>query len=140
MRISRDMTVPEVSLMVSNIFKWLFLAMIPINAGILFVMFYKKNLLFYDTLIFSIHFNCILLIFYSIMISELLFLSSINIILLRILLLLNVILVILSLVISIKRVFNFNWISTSIRLLIAFFFSFTFYQLVHYTISLNSGR
>ncbi|MBK7359797.1 MAG: DUF3667 domain-containing protein [Saprospiraceae bacterium] len=139
LRISRNMTVPEVSIMVSSIFKWLFLIMIPINASILFVIFYKKGLLYYDTIIYSIHFSCFFLVFYSILLSEIMIFSSISVMLLKVLLILSLMVLIAFLFISLKKVFKFNWPTTAIRMLISCLLSFTIYQLVHYAISLNSG-
>lgn len=140
LRISRQMTISEVSLMVSGIFKWLFLIMIPVNAFILFFIFYRKSQLFYDTLLYSIHFTCFFLIIYSLFLLEVLFLSKVNLDLLRILTIINLLLLTVYLAVSMKRVFTFSWFSTIIRLLFACMISFTAYQLIHYTISFNSGR
>lgn len=140
LRISRQMTIPEVTLMVSGIFKWLFLVMIPIVAFILFILFYRKGLLYYDTLLYSIHFVCFFLIIYSLFLLEILWLSNVNITLLIIVVILDLVLIAVYLAVSLKKVFSFSWISTSVRMLIAFLLSFTVYQLVHYTISYNSGR
>lgn len=140
LRISRQMTIPEVTLMVSGIFKWLFLIMIPVNAFILFIVFYRKQLLYYDTLLFSIHFTCLFLIIYSVTLIEILLLTNESKIILLILLILNLLIILVYLAVSLKRVFRYNWISTSLRMFISCLFSFTVYQLLHYTISYNSGR
>lgn len=140
MRISRQMTVSEVSLMVSGIFKWLFLIMIPVNAIILFFVFYRKRLLFYDALLYSIHFTCFFLIIYSILLLEVLFLTKVNGPLLLILAVINLLILAVYLVVSLKKVFARTWISTILRLLFAFIISFAAYQLIHYTISFNSGK
>lgn len=140
LRISRQMTVSEVSLMVSSIFKWLFLIMIPVNAFILFLLFYRKGLLYYDTLLYSIHLTCFFLIIYSILLLEVLLLSKVQGILLAILAIINLLLLTIYLAVSMKKVFTYSWISTILRLFFAFILSFTAYQLIHYAISFNSGK
>jgi hypothetical protein len=140
LRISRNMTVPETTLMISGIFKWLFLMMIPINAFILFVLFYRKQLLYYDTLLYSIHFTSFFLVLYTILLLEVLWLSKGNENLLLILSSINLLLLVVYLSTSLKKVFAFNWISTVLRMFVACLLSFAVYQLVHYTISFNSGR
>ena len=138
LRISRQMTVSEVGLMVSSIFKWLFLIMIPVNAFILFFIFYRKRLLFYDTLLYSIHFTCFFLIVYSLLLLELLFFSKGY--LLLVLAVINLLVLIMYLAISMKKVFNYTWISTIVRLVFTCIISFTLYQLIHFIISFNSGK
>ena len=140
LRISRQMTIAEVSVMVSGIFKWLFLIMIPVNAFILFLIFYKKQLFFYDTMLYSIHFTCFFLIIYSIFLLEVMFLAKLSQYLLLILILIDLLLLAVYLAVSLKKVFNFTWLSTLLRLLLVFIISFTAYQLIHYIISFNSGR
>jgi hypothetical protein len=140
LRISRHMTVTETSLMISGIFKWLFLIMIPVNAFILFLIFYRKKLFFYDAMIYSIHFTSFFLVIYSLFLMEVLWLSNINMYLLLVASLLNLFFLALYLVVSLKKVFGYNWISTVLRMLIAFFISFSAYQLIHYTISYHSGK
>lgn len=140
LRISRHMTVSEVTLMVSGIFKWLFLIMIPINAFILFVIFYKKSLLYYDSLLFSVHFTSFFLIFYSIFLLEILWLLKVNTFLMLILSLINLLLLAVYLVVSLKKVFANTWLSTILRMLVTCIISFAAYQLIHYIISFNSGR
>lgn len=140
MRISRQMTVPEVSVMVSGIFKWLFLIMIPVNAFILFLLFYRKQLLYYDTLLYSVHFTGFFLILYSIFLLEVLWLLKANEILLLILIAINLLLLVVYLTISLKRVFAFSWLSTIFRMLVSGLISFTAYQLIHHVISFNSGK
>lgn len=140
LRISRQMTVPEVTLMISGIFKWLFLIMIPVNALILFVVFYRKQLYFYDTLIFSVHFTSFFLVLYSVFLLEVLWLLNINKTLLFILSSVNLILLILYLAVSLKKVLSNTWINTIPRMILACMISFATYQLVHYFISYNSGR
>jgi len=140
LRISRQMTVPETTLMVSGIFKWLFLIMIPINAFILFMLFYRKQLLYYDTLLYSVHFTSFFLILYAVFLLEVLWLLKVNKILLLILISMNLILLVVYLTTSLKRVFSFSWLSTILKMLVSCLLSFTIYQLIHYTISLHSGR
>ena len=140
LRISRQMTISEVSIMVSGIFKWLFLIMIPVNAFILFLIFYRKRLLYYDTLLYSIHFTSFFLIVYSILLLEVLLLSNIKGPLLLILALLNLLILSVYLAMSLKKVFKYPWISTILRLLFTFLISFSAYQLIHYIISFNSGK
>lgn len=140
LRISRQMTVSEVSLMVSGIFKWLFLIMIPVNAFILFFIFYRKRLLYYDTLLYSVHFTCFFLVIYSVLLLEILWLSKVKGPLLLILAVINLLLLAVYLAVSMKKVFAHNWISTILRMCIAFLISFAAYQLIHYTISFNSGK
>ena len=140
MRISRQMTIAEESIMVSGIFKWLFLIMIPVNAFLLFLIFYKKQLLFYDTMLYSIHFTSFFLIIYSLFLVEVMFLSKLSLTILIILVLIDLLLLAVYLAFSLKKVFNFSWIGTILRLLLAFMISFSVYQLIHYSISFNSGR
>ncbi|NJO25323.1 MAG: hypothetical protein HC867_05380 [Bacteroidia bacterium] len=140
LRISRHMTVPEVTLMISGIFKWLFLIMIPVNGFILFVIFYRKRLLYYDTLLYSVHFTSFFLILYSVLLLEILWLSKVNGILLLILAVINLLLLAVYLAVSLKKVFACTWISTILRMFVACLLSFAAYQLIHYTISFNSGR
>lgn len=139
LRISRNMTVPEVTLMVSGIFKWLFLIMIPINAFIFFLIFYRKGLLYYDTLLYSIHFTSFFLIIYSLLLMEFLWLSTISETLLFILAAINLFLITIYFSVSLKRVFAYSWINTILRMLMSSLIIFAVYQLVHYTISYNSG-
>lgn len=140
MRISRQMTIPEATQMVSGIYKWLFLVMIPVYAFILFVIFYRRQLLYYDTLIYSIHFLSFFLILFSIMLLTVMWLSKVNLLLLIIILYVYLILLFLYLAISLKKVFAFSWISTLARMLISCLISFTVFQLIHFAISFNSGR
>lgn len=140
LRISRQMTVSEVGLMISGIFKWLFLIMIPVNAFILFFIFYKRHLLYYDTLLYSVHFSCFFLIIYSLLLLEFMLLLKINGNLLQVIAVVNFLLLGVYLTVSMKRVFAYSWLSTVIRLIIASMISFTLYQLIHYTISFNSGK
>lgn len=140
LRISRQMTVPEATLMISGIFKWLFLIMIPVNAFILFIIFYKKSLLYYDTLLYSIHFTCFFLILYAVFLLELLWFSKSSGMILLILSIINLLLLISYLAVSLKKVFSYTWISTLLRMFLTCLISFTTYQLIHYTISYNSGR
>lgn len=140
LRISRQMTVPEVTLMVSGIFKWLFLVMIPVIAFVLFALFYRKHLLYYDTLLYSIHFTTFFLILYSVLLLELRWLLEFNKTLLLALSILNLILLGLYLTVSLKKVFGYSWLSTIARMLFSFIILFAAYQLIHYTISYNSGK
>ena len=87
-RISRQMTLPEAVTMVTGIFKWLYLIMIPVNAFICFLVFYRKSLFFYDSMLFSIHFSCFFLICFSILLSGAMLLESLSIIALSIFVLL----------------------------------------------------
>lgn len=140
LRISRHMTVPETSLMISSIFKWLFLIMIPINAFILFMVFYRKRNYYYDTLLYSVHFTGFFLVLYALMLMEILWLSKVNTTILVVLLLIDLLLLALYLAFSLKKVFKFSWGSTGLRMIVSFLVSFSVYQLVHYLISYNSGR
>ena len=140
LRISRHMTVHEVSLMVSGIFKWLFLIMIPVVAFVLFILFYRKQLLFYDTLLYSIHFTSFFLVLYSVLLLEVLWLLQSNKNLLLVLSFINLLVLVVYLTVSLKKVFAFPWVSTILRMLIAGIISFTAYQLIHYTISFYSGK
>lgn len=140
LRISRHMTVPEVTQMVSSIFKWLFLIMIPVIAFILYIIFYRKGLFYYDSLLYSIHFTSFFLILYAIFLLEVLWLLKINPLLLLILSLINLVILTAYLLVSLKKVFSFSWLSTFIRMLIACLISFATYQIIHYTISFNSGK
>ncbi len=140
LRISRQMTVSEAGLMISSIFKWLFLIMIPVNAFILFILFIRKQLLFYDTMLYSIHFSCFFLILYSVLLLELLLLFKVKGPLLLILAILNLLLLVMYLAISMKKVFKYPWAGTIMRMVFACLLSFTLYQLIHYTISFNSGK
>lgn len=140
LRISRQMTIPEVTMMVSGIFKWLFLIMIPINALLLFLLFYKKKLFFYDSMLYSIHFTSFFLIMYSILLLEVLWIPKYSITLTFILSLIILLILLIYLALSLKKVFTFSWFGTLARMSICGMMSFTIYQLVHYTISMNSGR
>jgi len=140
LRISRQMTVPEAAVMISAIFKWLFLLMIPVNAFLFFFIFYRRTQLFYDSLLFSIHFTGFFLGSYSIAWLDLIRIPGAYLKRLFVLSLTNLGLLIVHLAVSLKRVFAFNWISTMIRMLVACLLSFAVYQLVHYLISYNSGR
>jgi len=140
LRISRQMTVPEATLMISGIFKWLFLIMIPVTAFILFIIFYRKQLLYYDTLLYSVHFTSFFLILYSVFLMEVLWLLKVNEIILLILSVINLLWLAVYLAVSLKRVFGFSWIGTIPRMFMAFVISFAAFQLIHYTISFNSGK
>jgi Protein of unknown function (DUF3667) len=140
LRISRHMTVSEVTLMVSGIFKWLFLIMIPVTAFILFVIFYRKQLLYYDTLLYSIHFTSFFMILYAVFLLEVLWLLNMNKTLLLIFSVVNLLLLAVYVVVSLKKVFAFTWVSTILRMFLACIISFAVYQLIHYVISFNSGR
>jgi hypothetical protein len=139
-RISRQMTVAEVVTMVTGIFKWLFLIMIPINAIICFFVFYRRNLFFYDSMLFSIHFSCFFLIFFTLLLSGTLLLEPISTTSLYIYGLLLFVLLIVYLYTSMKKVFSFSWFSTLIRMALSFLLSFTVFQLIHAFISNHSGR
>lgn len=139
-RISRQMTMPEAVTMVTGIFKWLFLIMIPINALVCFLVFYRKGLFYYDAMLFSIHFGCFFLIIFPVMLLCLLLLQSLNSMLLFILACLFVLVFFVYLSASMKKVFSFNWVSTLIRMVITILLVFAVYQLVHYSISNHSGR
>ncbi|MGB3019245.1 MAG: DUF3667 domain-containing protein, partial [Ignavibacteria bacterium] len=140
LRISRQMTVPEVTLMVSGIFKWLFLIMIPVNAFTLLAIFYRNKLLYYDTLIYSIHFTSFFLILYSTLLLTIMWLSKVSVILLIVMMCIYLILLFVYLLFSLKKVFAFTWIGTVTRMLISCLITITVFQLIHYTISLYSGR
>jgi hypothetical protein len=140
LRISRDMTIPEVTTMVVSIFKWLYLIMIPVFAGICFLIFYRKNLLFYDTMLYSIHISGFFLILQSFFLLEILFFAFLKMKILPYIGLINLVLLFLYLFISLKKVFDFHWLNTFVRMMVAFLLTFTVYQLIHYTISFNSGR
>jgi hypothetical protein len=140
LRISRHMTVPEATLMISGIFKWLFLIMIPVSAFIFFVIFYRKNLLYYDTLLYSIHFTSFFLVLYSLFLLEVLWLIKVNQLLLVILCVIDLLLLAVYLAVSLKKVFAHTWLSTIIRMFVACIILFSVYQLIHYTISFNSGK
>lgn len=140
LRISRQMTLTEISLMVSGIFKWLFLIMIPVNAFLLFLIFYRKSLLYYDTMIYSIHFTSFFLILYSIFLMEVLWLSKISLVLLLVLIILDLLILIVYLALSLKKVFSFSWAGTILRMAVICIVSFSVYQILHYTISYHSGR
>jgi len=140
LRISRKMTVPEAAVMISSIFKWLFLIMIPVNAFIFFMIFYRRSQLFYDTLLFSIHFTSFFLVIYSLQLLELIWIPGAYAMLLTVLSVINLVLLIVHLAVSLKRVFVFNWLSTLFRMVIACLLSFAVYQFVHYLISYNSGK
>lgn len=140
LRISRQMTVPEVNLMISGIFKWLFLIMIPVSAFIFFVIFYRKQLLYYDTLLYSVHFISFFLILYSLFLLEVLWLIDVNKLLLLMLSVINLILLVVYLAVSLKKVFAHTWLSTIIRMFLAGIILFAVYQIIHYTISFNSGK
>ncbi|MBK8954197.1 MAG: DUF3667 domain-containing protein [Saprospiraceae bacterium] len=140
LQLNRQMTIPEVVIMVSGIFKWLFLIIIPVNAFILYIIFYNKLLFYYDTLLYSIHFACFFLLFYSALLLELLFFSAVEGPLLNVLFVLNLVMLVLYLALSMKKVFAYPWVSTIIRLFLFCFISFAVYQLIHYTISFYSGK
>jgi hypothetical protein len=99
------MTVVEASIMISNIFKWLFIIMIPVIAFILYILFNHPNLLFYDTLLFSIHFTSFYLIVYSVFLFEVLVFFQSNKNLLAILLFINLGLLLSYISLSLKQVF-----------------------------------
>jgi hypothetical protein len=139
-RISRQMTVPEVVTMVTGIFKWLFLIMIPINAIICFFVFYRRSLFFYDSMLFSVHFSCFFLVIFSILLSGRMLLESISTSALYILVLLLFFLLIFHLYKSMKKVFSFSWLGTCIRMVVTCLLSITFFQLIHVSISNHSGR
>ena len=105
-----------------------------------FLIFYKKQLLFYDTMLYSIQFTSFFLIIYSLFLVEVMFLSKLSLTILIILVLIDLLLLAVYLAFSLKKVFNFSWIGTILRLLLAFMISFSVYQLIHYSISFNSGR
>ncbi len=140
LRISRQMTFHEVSLMISGIFKWLFLIMIPVNAFILFLFFYRRSLLYYDTMLYSIHFACFFLIFYSFVILQLLTFRQASDTVAMILGVTDLLILTTYLLLSLKKVFARSWIETILRMLLVCLVSFASYQLIHYTISYNSGR
>ncbi len=139
-RISRQMTMPEAVTMVTGIFKWLYLIMIPVNAFICFFVFYRKSLFFYDSMLFSIHFSCFFLICFSILLSGTMLLEPLSIIALSIFVLLIFLLLLVYLYLSMKKVFAFNWLGTLIRMSVTCLLSLTAYQLIHYFISNHSGR
>ena len=140
LRISRHMTVTEVTQMVSGIFKWLFLIMIPVCAFILFCVFYRKGLFYYDTMLYSIHFTSFFLVIYSLLLGEMLLISKVNMPVLFALPIITLLVLVVYLAVSLKKVFGRQWISTLLRMIAAFIISFTTYQLLHYTISYNSGK
>lgn len=139
-RISRQMTMPEAVTMVTSIFKWLFLIMIPINALICFIVFYRKGQLYYDAILFSIHFCCFFLISFPVMLLCILLLQSVSSQLPFILALLFFLVLLVYLAVSMKKVFAFHWISTLIRMLVACLLAFALFQLIHYLISSHAGR
>jgi hypothetical protein len=139
-RISRQMTMPEAVTMVTGIFKWLFLIMIPINALICFIVFYRKGLFYYDAMLFSIHFGCFFLVLFPVMLLGILLLQSVSSLLTFIFACLIFLSLLVYLAVSMKKVFSFNWISTLIRMLVTCLLAFAVYQLVHYFISNHSGR
>ncbi|MBL7700822.1 MAG: DUF3667 domain-containing protein [Ferruginibacter sp.] len=139
-RISRQMTAPEAVTMVTGIFKWLFLVMIPVNALICFIVFFRKRLFFYDTMLFSIHFGCFFLIFFSLLLSGFLIFENISNVAQSIFGLLLFLLLFVYLFASMKKVFAFNWFNTLIRMFVTCLLSFSVYQLIHYFISNHSGR
>ena len=139
-RISRKMTMPEAVTMVTGIFKWLFLVMIPINALICFLVFYRKGLFYYDAMLFSIHFGCFFLIIFPVMLLCLLLLQSLSSLVLFMLAWLFLLSLLVYLAVSMKKVFGYHWISTLIRMLVVCLLAFAAYQLVHYSISTHSGR
>ncbi len=139
-RISRNMTMHEAVIMITGIFKWLFLIMIPIVALICFICFYRKGLFFYDTMLYAIHFGCFFLILFPVMLICLLLLQSFNPVLLIIIAWLILLSLITYLVISMKKVFGFGWISTLLRMSVTCVLILAIYQLVHYFISNHSGR
>ncbi|HRH58753.1 MAG TPA: DUF3667 domain-containing protein [Chitinophagales bacterium] len=140
LRISRHMTVPEANVMISGIFKKLFLIMIPVSAFIFFILFYRRKLLYYDALLYSIHFTSFFLILYSILLIEILLLIKVNQFLLLILSIINLLILAVYLAVSLKKVFGHTWLCTIIRMTFASLILFTLYQFIHYTISFNSGR
>lgn len=140
LRISRQMTVHEATLMISGIFKWLFLIMIPVSAFILFIIFYRKQLLFYDTLLYSIHFTSFFLILYSLFLLEVLWFLKLNQSVLLVLCVADLLILAIYLTVSLKKVFARSWLSTILRMILACIIAFTAYQLIHYTISYNSGK
>lgn len=139
-RISRQMTKQEAVPMVTGIFKWLFLIMIPINAFICFIVFYRKGLFYYDAMLFSIHFGCFFLIIFPVMLLCILLFQSVSYLLLLISVCIFLLALLIYLAISMKMVFTFRWISTLTRMLVACLLAFAVYQLVHYFISTHSGR
>lgn len=140
LRISRQMTFHEVSVMISGIFKWLFLIMIPVNAFILFLFFYRRSLLFYDTMIYSIHFAGFFLIFYSFAMLQLLLFRNASDTLALILGVIDLLILIPYLLLSLKKVFNRSWPGTVLSMLLVCMVSFASYQLIHFTISYYSGK
>lgn len=140
LRISRQMTVAETATMVSNIFKWLFLIMIPVMAFIFFVVFYRKGLYYYDSLLFSVHFMSFLLFY--ILLTEMLVLglSLIHLSLPAFISGILLLLLLAYITVAVKTVFRFNWLSTVIRLVVSILLTMTVYQLIHYTISMYSGK
>lgn len=96
---------------------WLILIMIPIVAFFIFIVFYHKNLLFYDTLTFTIHVNVFALLTGTVlaMVSILLLESSV-INDMEFILPVNLILVTLvQLIPAYKKVFGLSWVSTILR-------------------------
>jgi hypothetical protein len=139
-RISRQMTMPEAVTMVTGIFKWLFLIMIPINAFICLIVFYRKGLFYYDAMLFSIHFGCFFLVIFPVMLLCILLLQSLSSLLISLLALLFLLTLLVYLVVSMKKVFAFGWLTTLTRMLVACLLAFAVYQLMHYFISNHSGR
>ncbi|HMU09586.1 MAG TPA: DUF3667 domain-containing protein [Ferruginibacter sp.] len=139
-RISRQMTMPEAVTMVTGIFKWLFLIMIPINAFICLIVFYRKGLFYYDAMLFSIHFGCFFLVIFPVMLLCILLLQSLSSLLISLLALLFLLTLLVYLAVSMKKVFAFGWLSTLTRMLVACLLAFAVFQLLHYFISNHSGR
>lgn len=138
-RISRQMTVPEAVTMVTGIFKWLFLVMIPVNAIICFFIFYRRSLFFYDSMLFSLHFSCFFLVIFSLLLSASMFIEPLSTTAFYISGLVVFLLLFFYLYISMKKIFSFNWLSTLIRMVITCLLSFSVYQLIHTYISNHSG-
>lgn len=139
-RISREMTMHEAVAMVTGIFKWVFLIMIPIIALICFIVFYRKGLFFYDAMLYSIHFGCFFLIFFPLLLLCMLLLQSFSTTPQLVLGWLFLLTFFTYLAVSMKKVFGYNWISTLLRMLVTCMITMTVFQLVHYFISSHSGR
>ncbi len=139
-RISRQMTMPEAVIMVTGIFKWLFLVMIPVNALICFLVFYRRGLYYYDAMLFSIHFGCFFLILFPVMLLSVLLLqgSGSGALLVPGIFFLLALFVYLAL--ALKRVFAFSWIGTLLRMAVVCLMAFALFQLIHYFMSSHSGR
>jgi len=138
-RIHRKMTVQETSVMVGNIFKSLFLIMVPVLALFYFFVFYSRQRFFYDAMLYAIHLMCFFMTVVAIVMLLVMGLGLLHIN--SSVLFLPALLAILAYsFIAAKKIYGYSWLLTGLRSLLAWLLVFTSFQLIHNFISNHSGR